>query len=146
MAMTSFVLRRSFGSILLSFKVLALLQLTTFHADSDLLIPVSTGPFAWCPYSFNLLWSVFRLMPRLSAARVLLLFVDSSVFRMSCRSASSTVVPTPTWMALGSELTARGFIDPKPGGRCLVSISGPVHRIIARSSVLHSSRTLPGKL
>ena len=41
----------------------------------------------------SLLWSVFRLMPRISAARVLLPRVCSSVSRISRRSASSTVVP-----------------------------------------------------
>ena len=42
---------------------------------------------------FNLLCSVFRLMPRISAARVLLSRVCSSVIRISRVSASSTVVP-----------------------------------------------------
>src|SRR5215469_4644742 len=145
MAITSFVLRRSFGSILLNFEV-ASLQLTTSYADSDLLIPLSPVPLVWWPYSFNLLCRVLRLIPRISAARVLLLFVDSRVFKISCLSASSTVVPTPTWMAFGSELTLRGLVDPKPGGRCLVSTSGPVQRMMARSSELRSSRTLPGQL
>src|SRR5580658_7477431 len=54
------------------------------------------------PYSFSLLCRVFRLMPRISAARVLLLLVASMVFRISRRSASSTVVPTPRWIASGS--------------------------------------------
>ena len=42
---------------------------------------------------FSLLCSVFRLMPSSSAARVLLPLVCCSVRRISCRSASSTVVP-----------------------------------------------------
>jgi hypothetical protein len=42
---------------------------------------------------FSLLCSVFRLMPRISAARVLLSRVCSSVIWISRRSASSTVVP-----------------------------------------------------
>ena len=42
---------------------------------------------------FSLLCSVFRLMPRISAARVLLFRVCSSVSMISRRSASSTVVP-----------------------------------------------------
>src|ERR1017187_5444791 len=44
------------------------------------------------PYSFSLLCSVFKLMPRISAARVLLLRVCSSVLRMRPFSAFSTVV------------------------------------------------------
>src|ERR1035441_8982143 len=48
-----------------------------------------------CPYSFNLLCSVLRLIPRISAARVLLLCVASRVLRISKRSPSPTVVPTP---------------------------------------------------
>ena len=47
------------------------------------------------PYSLSLLCNVFRLIPRISAALVLLLFVDSSVLIISCFSASPTVVPTP---------------------------------------------------
>src|SRR5580658_5580979 len=46
------------------------------------------------PYSLSLLWRVFRLMPRISAALVLLLLVDSSVLRINIFSASPTVVPT----------------------------------------------------
>ena len=45
-------------------------------------------------YSFSLLCSVFRLTPRISAARVLFCPVASSVRRISSRSASSTVAPT----------------------------------------------------
>src|SRR5438477_8474601 len=54
------------------------------------------------PYSLSLLCRVFRLMPRISAARVLLLLVAANVFRMSNFSASSTVVPTPSRTASGS--------------------------------------------
>ena len=50
-------------------------------------------PYSFAPYSFSLLWSVFRLIPRISAARVLLLRVCSRVRRMRPFSASSTVVP-----------------------------------------------------
>src|SRR5262249_47616990 len=42
---------------------------------------------------WSLLWRVFRLMPSISAARVLLPPVCSSVSRISWRSASATVVP-----------------------------------------------------
>src|SRR6266581_4287109 len=51
-------------------------------------------PYSFAPYSFSLLWSVFRLMPRISEARVLLLWVCSSVRRIRPFSASATVVPT----------------------------------------------------
>ncbi len=54
------------------------------------------------PYSFSLLCNVFRLMPRISAARVLLLLVASRVFRINIFSASPTVVPTPSCTASGS--------------------------------------------
>src|SRR5438270_1962106 len=47
-------------------------------------------------YSFNLFCSVFELIPNISAAFVLLLCVECSVFKINCRSASSTVVPTST--------------------------------------------------
>ena len=58
------------------------------HADQSdalLLLDLQAG----C----SLLCSVFRLMPSISAARVLLPLVCCSVSRISCRSASSTVVP-----------------------------------------------------
>src|SRR5262249_7766325 len=45
------------------------------------------------PYSLSLLCSVFKLIPRISAARVLLFFVCSRVRRINPFSASSTVVP-----------------------------------------------------
>src|SRR6516165_8991988 len=48
------------------------------------------------PYSFSLLCRVFKLIPRISAAFVLLLFVCSSVLRISPFSASPTVVPIGT--------------------------------------------------
>src|SRR5260370_2226376 len=47
-------------------------------------------------YSFNLFCSVFELIPNISAPFVLLLCVECSVFKINCRSASSTVVPTST--------------------------------------------------
>ena len=53
------------------------------------------NPAAVPPYSFSLLCRVLRLICKISAALVLLLLVEVSVFKMSCRSASSTVVPTP---------------------------------------------------
>src|SRR3954471_14395886 len=94
--------------------------------------PAPSGPAL--PYSFNLLCSVFRLMPRISAARVLLLLVDSSVFMISCRSASPTVVPMPRCNALGSWADRRTVACPNPGGKCLVSTTEPSHTITARSS------------
>src|SRR5208282_4303760 len=96
------------------------------------------------PYSFSLLCRVFRLMPRISAARVLLLLVDSMVFRMSRLSASSTVVPTPRRTASGSLAAVRSGAWPNPGGRCLVSTTPASQTMTARSMVLRSSRTLPG--
>src|SRR5215467_7925077 len=98
------------------------------------------------PYSLSLLCKVFKLMPRISAARVLLLFVDSSVLMISRRSASPTVVPTPTRIESASSTDGRNGAWPNPGGRCLVSITAPSQTITARSSVLRSSRTLPGQL
>src|SRR5207248_6076832 len=59
------------------------------------------------PYSFSLLCSVFKLIPRISAARVLLLLVASRVLRISNLSASSTVVPTPRRTASGSSAEVR---------------------------------------
>src|SRR5882724_3968049 len=96
------------------------------------------------PYSLSLLCRVFKLMPRISAARVLLLLVDSSVFRMSRFSASSTVVPTPRCTVSPSSDDARKLDWPNPGGRCVVSTTGPSQTMVARSSVLRISRTLPG--
>src|SRR2546423_8979580 len=104
--------------------------------------PAPSGPAL--PYSFNLLCKVLRLIPRISAARVLLLFVDSKVLIISRRSASPTVVPTPTRMESASSTDTRIGEWPKPGGKCLVSITGPSQTMTARSSVLRSSRTFPG--
>src|SRR5438105_1649050 len=59
------------------------------------------------PYSFSLLCKVFKLIPRISAARVLLLLVDSSVLIISSRSASPTVVPTPTRIESASSAEGR---------------------------------------
>src|SRR5258708_6214404 len=97
------------------------------------------------PYSLSLLCRVFRLMPRISAARVLLLLVASRVFRINIFSASSTVVPTPSRTASGSLADARSGAWPKPGGRCLVSTMPESQTITARSRVLRSSRTFPGQ-
>src|SRR5580698_2917149 len=97
------------------------------------------------PYSFSLLCRVFRLMPRISAARVLLLLVDSRVFRISNFSASSTVVPTLKWTPSESSDEARSVVSPNPGGRCLVSITGPSQTITARSRAFRNSRTFPGQ-
>src|SRR6478672_4851505 len=97
------------------------------------------------PYSLSLLCKVFRLMARISAARVLLLLVASSVFRISSFSASSTVVPTPRRTVSESSAELRRLDCPNPGGRCLVSTTAPSHTIIARSRVLRISRTFPGQ-
>src|ERR1700678_109834 len=51
------------------------------------LVNAGSSLLAALPYSFNLLCSVFKLIPSISAARVLLLRVDSRVFRISIRSA-----------------------------------------------------------
>src|ERR1017187_7895681 len=83
-------------------------------------------------------------MPRISAARVLLLLVASSVFRISIFSASSTVVPTPRRTASGSLAAVRSGACPKAGGKCLVSITPASQTMTARSMVLRNSRTLPG--
>src|SRR5271157_2442724 len=113
---------------------------------ADLQLAASAASLELCaPYSFSLLCSVFRLMPRISAARVLLLLVASRVFKMSSRSASSTVVPTPRRTALASCTGARGTTCPKPGGKCLGSTRMPSHTITARSNVLRNSRTFPGQ-
>src|SRR3954462_5674259 len=105
--------------------------------------PAPSGPAL--PYSFNLLCNVLRLMPRISAARVLLLLVDSKVLRISRRSASPTVVPTPTRIESASSTETRMGEWPNPGGKCLVSMTGPSHTMTARSKVLRSSRTFPGQ-
>ena len=49
---------------------------------------------SWAPYSRNLLNRVFWLIPRISAARVLLFLVCSSVSSIKARSAWSMVDPT----------------------------------------------------
>src|SRR5437870_4922625 len=107
-------------------------------------LPEETASAAAAPYSLSLLCRVFRLIPRISAARVLLLFVASSVFRISSLSASSTVVPTPSRTASGSSAEVRTGACPNPGGRCLVSTIAPSQTITARSRVLRNSRTFPG--
>src|SRR5450432_1595658 len=69
------------------------------------------------PYSFNLLCNVLRLIPSISAARVLLFVVDSSVLRMRTRSASSTVVPTSSMTEFARlSFEGRMYRVPKPGG------------------------------
>src|SRR5947208_5351747 len=98
------------------------------------------------PYSFSLLCKVFKLIPRISAARVLLLLVDSRVLIISNRSASPTVVPTPTRMESASSAEGRTRVCPNPGGKCFVSTIAPSQTITARSSVLRSSRTFPGQV
>src|SRR5262249_54204693 len=98
------------------------------------------------PYSFSLLCNVFKLMPRISAARVLLLLVDSSVFRIRRRSASPTVVPTPTRTLLASLAVACVPPEPKAGDRWHGSTVLTSQAITARSRVLRSSRMFPGQL
>src|SRR3989442_14774394 len=66
-------------------------------------------------YLWSLLCSVLRLMPRISAARVLLPPVCLSVRRMSSRSASSTVVPMGSTTSAAVAAGAGG--GPKAGGR-----------------------------
>src|SRR5205823_10111823 len=68
------------------------------------------------PYSLSLLWSVFKLIPRSSAARVLLFPVALSVWRMSSRSMASTVVPTGNLM-VDRSLGPFAAILPNSGGR-----------------------------
>src|SRR5438270_155103 len=100
----------------------------------------AAAPREATPYSFSLLCKVFRLMPSISAARVLLLWVDSNVFRIRRRSASSTVVPTPTRTAFPSLTWPRIGAWPKPGGMCFGSIIALSQTITARSSRLRNSR------
>src|SRR5947208_12470872 len=117
------------------------------HGKTQALVSAAV-PREAASYSLSLLCNVFRLMPRISAARVLLLLVDSSVFKMSRRSASPTVVPIPRRTALGSLAAGAGIACPKPGGKCRVStifVPGS-HTMMARSSTLRSSRTFPGQL
>src|SRR3954467_9982054 len=90
---------------------------------------------------FSLLCSVFRLIPRISAARVLLSRVCSSVIRIKRRSASSTVVPGDRAKAGWPD----GGVSTSDGGRCRGSMNSPSARIVARSITLRSSRTLPGQ-
>ena len=99
---------------------------------------------ACTPYSFSLLCSVFRLMPRISAARVLLLLVASSVFRIKQPLGFIHGGSHSETHRVGFLHGARGTTCPKPGGRCLGSMTAPSHTMTARSSVLRSSRTLPG--
>src|SRR6266851_1485704 len=65
-------------------------------------------------YSFNLFCSVFELIPNISAAFVLLLCVECSVFKINCRSASSTVVPTSTRTEFDSSRYRCTSLDGKP--------------------------------
>ena len=96
-----------------------------------------------CFIRFSLLCSVFKLMPSISAARVLLLPAASSVATISLRSASSTVIPGAIVTPLDTGSTLRGA-GPKRG-RCCGSMNSPRARIVARSMTLRSSRTLPGQ-
>src|SRR3989441_9350950 len=68
-------------------------------------------------YLWSLLCSVLRLMPRISAARVLLPPVCLSVRRMSSRSASSTVVPTGSTTSPSLVVAAGALRAPNPGRR-----------------------------
>src|SRR5438093_9926166 len=77
-------------------------------------------------YLWSLLWSVLRLMPRISAARVLLPPVCLSVRRISSRSASSTVVPpgstrsasvAPVTGSIGAPAGGKGSVRPRSPGQ-----------------------------
>ena len=72
-----------------------------------------------------LLWSVFGVVPRISAARVLLLFTDCSVLRISCFSPSSSVVPT------GSTTTLARSAGGAPSG-AIGRQSARDHPVLAR--------------
>jgi uncharacterized membrane protein YqjE len=76
-----------------------------------------------------LLWRVLRLIPRISAARALLLSTEARVLRISAFSVSSTVEPTVRVMASG--LSTRGG-PAKLGGRCARVMSSPSHVMAAR--------------
>src|SRR5258705_7332553 len=93
-------------------------------------------------YLWSLLWSVFRLMPRISAALVLLPPVCLSVRRISSRSASSTVVPTGSTRS-ASVAWVTGSIAAPSGGRGSARTRSPEHTITPRSITLRSSRPLP---
>src|SRR2546430_9964509 len=75
-------------------------------------------------YLWSLLWSVLRLMPRISAARVLLPPVCLSVRRISSRSASSTVVPTGSTRS-ASVAAVTGSIGPPTGRQGPVPTQSP---------------------
>jgi hypothetical protein len=81
-------------------------------------------------------------MPRISAARVLLSRVCSSVSRIRRFSASSTVMPGVS-ATVGFVVSA---VSVTSGGRCFISMNSPELRMTARSMTLRSSRTLPGQL
>src|SRR2546425_5789661 len=95
-------------------------------------------------YLWSLLCRVLRLMPRISAARVLLPPVCLSVLRISSRSASSTVVPTGSTTS-ASVVGVTGATDVPSGGRCSLRTKSPAHTMTARSITFRSSRTFPGQ-
>ncbi len=82
------------------------------------------------------------MVPRISAARVLLLLTEASVRRISSRSPSSSVVPS------GSTTTfarSGGVVPSGDSGRHSGVTSPSSHDTTARSITLRSSRTLPGQ-
>src|SRR5271168_268796 len=97
------------------------------------------------PYSLSLLCRVFKLMPRRSAARVLLFPVAFSVCKISSRSIASTVVPTGNFIAARSLGPLAAFLPNSSGSveRVIKSFS---HMIAARSKTLRSSRIFPGQV
>src|SRR6266446_3733410 len=62
------------------------------------------------PYSLSLLCRVFRLMARISVARVLLLFVASRVFRISSFSLPLLWFPRPGEPCRNPRLNCAGWI------------------------------------
>src|SRR2546430_10751023 len=101
------------------------------HGKTQALVSAA-APREAASYSLSLLCNVFRLMPRISAARVLLLLVDSSVFKMSRRSASLTGVAIPKRKALCSLAASPGNACLKPGGeRAAYTIFVPGSHTIA---------------
>src|SRR5262249_61935408 len=77
-------------------------------------------------YLWSLLCSVLRLMPRISAARVLLPPVCFSVRKISSRSASSTVEPAGSTRS-ASVADATGSVGVPSGGRGLGPATAPGH-------------------
>src|SRR5712664_4734623 len=77
-------------------------------------------------YRWSLLCRVFRLMSRISAARVLLPPVRLSVLRISSRSALSTVVPTGITTSV-SDVAGAGVATALRAARCSAWITSPWH-------------------